>query len=39
MSLSPPMEIALRIESSKSVDSRKATIACGTVSWQDSLNR
>jgi hypothetical protein len=32
VSLSPPREIPLRIASSKSVDSRKAIIASGTVS-------
>ncbi len=38
VSLSPPIETAFRTASSKDVDSRNASIACGTVSWHVSLN-
>ena len=34
VSESPPRETAFRMASSKSVESRKATIAGGTVPWQ-----
>ena len=39
VSLSPPMEMALRMASSKPVDSKNASKACGTVCWQVSLKR
>ena len=37
VSLSPPKEMAFRMASLKSVLSRNAIMACGTVSWQVSL--
>jgi hypothetical protein len=36
VSLSPPSEIAFRTASSYETESRKATMASGTVRWQDS---
>jgi len=38
VSLSPPIETASQIALSKSVLSRNATMACGTVTWHVSLN-
>ena len=39
VSLSPPIEMALRMASSKSVEEKKATSACGTEPWHEADGR